>query len=72
MKNESWWARNKMAVKQKRIVPGADDPIIAEVRRVRHKISAEHGHDTARLAKHYQELEKELRKSGKYKFAAAK
>ena len=61
-----------MVTKQKRVMPRADDPIIAEVRRVRHKISAEHGHDMARLAKHYQELEKELRKTGKYKFADAK
>ncbi|MSU57382.1 MAG: hypothetical protein EXS35_04250 [Pedosphaera sp.] len=60
------------APKVKRIMPGENDPIIAEVRRVRHKISAEHGHDTARLAKHYQEMEKELRKTGKYKFAAVK
>ena len=57
-----------MAAGQKRVMPRADDPIIAEVRRVRHKISAEHGHDTGRLVKHYQELETEMRKMGKYKF----
>ena len=56
------------APKIKRISPAEDDPIIAEVRRVRHKISAEHGHDTQRLGKHYQELEKKLRKAGKAKF----
>jgi len=56
------------APKLKRILPAEDDPIIAEVRRVRHKISAEHGHNTQQLVKHYQELEKKLRKSGKDKF----
>lgn len=56
------------APKVNRIYPRENDPIIAEVRRVRHKISAEHGHDSARLAKHYQELEKELKRSGKYHF----
>ena len=34
------------------------DPAIEEIRAVRHKISAEHGHDTRRLVKHYQEMEK--------------
>ena len=51
-----------------RVTPRANDPVIAEVRRARHKISAEHGHDTARIGKHYQELDKKLRKTGKYKF----
>jgi hypothetical protein len=37
-----------------------DDPAIAEVRAVRHRISAEHGHDPARLVAHYMELQKQL------------
>ena len=40
-----------------------------EVREMRHKISAEFGHDFNRLVAYYQELENEMRKSGKYKFA---
>ncbi|MFW6162770.1 MAG: hypothetical protein ACODAJ_08350 [Planctomycetota bacterium] len=35
------------------------DPAIEEIRAVRHRISAEHGHDTRRLVKHYQEMEKQ-------------
>jgi len=34
------------------------DPI-EEIREVRRKISAEHGHDMERLVKHYQEMEKD-------------
>ena len=34
------------------------NPLIEEIRAVRHKISAEHGHDTHRLIQHYKELEK--------------
>lgn len=45
-----------------------DDPIIAEVRAARHKISAEHGHDTRRLGKHYMKLQEKMKKTGKYKF----
>ena len=35
-----------------------EDPGIAWIREVRHKISAEFGHDTKRLLEHYRELEK--------------
>lgn len=35
-----------------------EDPGIAWIREVRHKISAEFGHDTKRLLDHYRELEK--------------
>jgi hypothetical protein len=42
---------------------------IDEIRRIRHKISAEHGHDLRKLAAHYRKLEEELRKSGQFKFA---
>lgn len=44
--------------------------IMEEVREMRRKISAEFGHDLNRLVTYYQELENEMRKSGKYKFAA--
>lgn len=44
---------------------------IDEIRRIRHDISAEHGHDLRKIAEHYRNLEKELRKSGRYKFAGA-
>ena len=43
--------------------------IVREVREIRHKISAECGHDLERLIAYHKEIEKELRKSGKYKFA---
>lgn len=35
-----------------------DDPAIEQIREVRHRISAEFGHDTKRLIDHYRELEK--------------
>jgi len=47
------------------------DPLIDEIREIRRKISAEFGHDPRRLVEHYMELEKEMRKSGKYKFREA-
>ena len=43
--------------------------VVKEVRKMRDRLSAEFGHDRRRLYAHYQEVEKELRKSGKYKFA---
>ena len=43
--------------------------VVKEVREMRSKLSAEFGHDRSLLYAHYQEVEKELRKSGKYKFA---
>ncbi len=42
--------------------------IMEEVREIRRKISEEFGHDLNRLVAYYQELETEMRKSGKYKF----
>jgi V8-like Glu-specific endopeptidase len=39
-----------------------------EVREIRRKISEEFGHDLSQLVAYYQELETEMRKSGKYKF----
>ena len=44
------------------------DPIIAEVRAARHKISAEHGHNTRRLVNHYIKLQEKMKKTGKYNF----
>ena len=35
-----------------------DDPVIEHIRQVRCKIVEEHDFDTAKLIKHYQELEK--------------
>ena len=43
--------------------------IMEEVREMRRKISEEFGHDLKRLGAYYQELETEMRKSGKYRFA---
>ena len=42
--------------------------VVEEVREIRMKISEECGHDLNRLLAYYQEVEKEMRKSGKYKF----
>ncbi len=41
---------------------------IAEVQRVRQQISAQHGQDVRKLADYYRQLERELRKAGKYRF----
>jgi hypothetical protein len=46
-----------------------DDPVISEIRRVRHQISARVGHDVRRLGEHYMELERKARASGQYRFA---
>ena len=42
--------------------------VVEEVREIRMKISEECGHDLNRLIAYYQKVEKEMRKSGKYKF----
>ena len=42
---------------------------IDEIRRIRHEISAKHGHDRRMIAEHYRKLEKELRESRRFKFA---
>jgi hypothetical protein len=47
------------------------DPLIDEVREIRRKISAEFGHDPRRLMEHYMQMEKEMRRTGKYKFRDA-
>lgn len=41
---------------------------INEIRRIRREISARFDHDVDKLIVHYHALEKEYRKSGKYKF----
>lgn len=43
--------------------------VIKEVREMREKIAEEFDHDYAKFIAHCQELEKEWRKSGKYKVA---
>ncbi len=44
------------------------DPVIAEVRAARHKISAEHGHNSRRLIEHYMELQAAAKRTGHYRF----
>lgn len=46
-----------------------DDPIISEIRRVRHEISGRVGHDVRRLGEHYMEMERKARANGQYRFA---
>ena len=43
---------------------------IAEVRRVRHEISKECGHDIHKVAAYYRRIEEDLRKSGDFRFEA--
>ncbi len=38
-----------------------DDPVIERIRDVRRKISEAHGHDTERLIRHYQEMQKKVK-----------
>ncbi len=45
-----------------------DDPIISEIRRVRHEISGRVGHNVRRLGEHYMELERQARAAGQYRF----
>lgn len=46
----------------------AECEIVKEVREIRHKISARFDHDVGRLGAHYQELQEQMRQSGKYRF----
>lgn len=39
-----------------------DDPVIERIRNVRRNISEAHGHDTEKLIKHYQELQKKTKR----------
>ena len=45
-----------------------DDYEIQEIRRIRQKISSENKNDLNMVAKYYRQIEKEIRKSGKYRF----
>ena len=46
------------------------DPSIDDVRRTRHEISEECGHDPRRLLEHYRAYEDQLKSRGNYKFLA--
>ncbi len=39
-----------------------DFPVIDRIRKVRRKISEEHEHDTERLIRHYEEMQKKTRR----------
>jgi hypothetical protein len=41
--------------------PAASDPVIDEIREIRHRISERCGHDPARLVAYYMELQKQYR-----------
>ncbi len=47
-----------------------DDPITAEIRAIRHQISATYNHDLTQLLNHYQQLEQEWVTHGKIDFPA--
>lgn len=42
---------------------------IDQIRRIRHQISAEHGHDLRKVAEYYRTVENELRQARRFKFA---
>jgi hypothetical protein len=44
------------------------DPGIEEIRKARHEISAEHGHDLHAVVEYYRHVERELRASGRFTF----
>ena len=41
---------------------------IAEIRKIRHRISEECGHDIHKVAAYYRQVEEELKKSGQFRF----
>jgi hypothetical protein len=43
------------------MTPPEDDPVIDEIRAIRMRISAEHGHDTRRLVEHLMKLQERHR-----------
>lgn len=45
-----------------------DDPVIDEIRRIRHEISAEFDHDPKKLYLYYKQLEEQLKSTGQYTF----
>ena len=48
------------------------DPEIEEIRAVRHRISAECGHDPKRVLERYRKVSRKLRRSGRFQFAERK
>jgi len=42
---------------------------IDQIRRIRHQISAENGHDLRKVAEYYRRIEDELRASRRFRFA---
>ena len=46
------------------------DDEIRNIRRVRHEISAEFGHDVDRVVDYYRSVEEELKHSGQFRFTA--
>jgi len=42
---------------------------LIEIRKIRQKISKKYDNNSSKLLEHYKELEANLRKSGRYKFA---
>ena len=44
------------------------DPGIEEVRKARHEISKECGHDLHRVVEYYRGVEEDLRRSGRFRF----
>ena len=48
---------------------GKISEVVKEVREMREKLLAEFGNDRSQLYAHFRQVEEELRKSGKYKFA---
>ncbi|MHC4401747.1 MAG: hypothetical protein ACYTG0_18910 [Planctomycetota bacterium] len=43
---------------------------VGEVRRIRHEISEECGHDVRKVAAYYRQIEEELKRSGEFRFEA--
>ena len=41
---------------------------VGEVRRIRHEISEEYGHDIRKVAAYYRQVEEELKRSGEFRF----
>ncbi len=44
------------------------DPGVEEVRKARHEISEECGHELHRVVEYYRKVEEELRQSGRFRF----
>ena len=59
-------ALHKMVTREDLLRPEMNE-VVKEVREMRMKISEKCGHDLNKLLAYYQEVEKEMRKSGKYK-----